>query len=256
LKIRLLPSRLGPDVQVQLLTSFLINECVAVDAGSLGFALNSRERENVQHIVLTHAHMDHIASMPIFIDEEFSRLTSPVMVYAIPDVISVLRQFIFNDQIWPNFEKITLPQGREPALEFYALEPGTRIGLAGLCITLIPVNHTVPTAGLLVEDDAAAVIYTSDTYVTDQLWEVANRTENLKAIFVDVSYPNELEALAATSRHLTPQSLGSELKKLKRQTEIHCVHIKPGHRDEVVHQLKALNDPRICVAEIGRVYNW
>lgn len=256
MKIRLLPSRLGLDVQVQLLTSFLINECVAVDAGSLGFALNSRERENVQHIVLTHAHMDHIASMPIFIDEEFSRLTSPVIVHAIPEVISVLRQFIFNDHIWPNFEKITLPKGSEPALEFHPLEPGTRIGVAGLCITPIPVNHTVPTVGLLVEEDGAAVIYTSDTYVTDQLWEVANRTENLKAIFVDVSYPNELEALAAASRHLTPQSLSSELKKLKRQIEIHCVHIKPRHRDEVVRQLEALKDPRICVGEIGKIYQW
>ena len=128
--------------------------------------------------------------------------------------------------------------------------------MAGLCITRIPVNHTVPTVGLLVEEDRAAVIYTSDTYVTDQLWQVANRTQHLEAIFVDVSYPNELETLAAASRHLTPQSLGSELLKLKRKAEIYCVHIKPGHRDEVLLQLKALQDPRICVAEIGRVYQW
>jgi 3',5'-cyclic-nucleotide phosphodiesterase len=114
--------------------------------------VNSRERENVQHIVLTHAHMDHIASMPIFIDEEFSRLISPVIVNAIPEVISVLRQFIFNDHIWPNFEKITLPKGRGPVLEFHALEPATRFGVAGLCITPIPVNHTVPTVGLLVKN--------------------------------------------------------------------------------------------------------
>jgi cAMP phosphodiesterase len=256
LKIKLLPSSLGNDIQLQLLTCFVINDCVAADAGSLGFALNAHERARVQHIVLTHAHLDHIASMPIFVDEEFSRLTSPVIVYAIPEVISVLRQFIFNDYIWPNFEKIHLLNRSGPALEFHALEPGTAIRVEGLGITPIPVNHTVPTMGLLVEDDRAAVIYTSDTYVTDQLWEVANRTENLKAIFVDVSYPNELEPLAAVSRHLTPQSLGSELLKLKREAEIHCVHIKPGHRHEVLQQLKALEHPRICVAEIGRVYQW
>jgi cAMP phosphodiesterase len=255
-KIKLLPGWHGHDVQLQLLTCFVINDCVAADAGSLGFALNARERARVQHIVLTHAHLDHIASMPIFIDEEFSRLTSPVMVYAVPEVISMLRRFIFNDCIWPNFEKINLLNGSGPALEFHALEPGTALELAGLSITPIPVNHTVPTAGLLVEDDRAAVIYTSDTYVTEQLWEVANRTEHLKAIFVDVSYPNELEDLAAVSRHLTPQSLGSELLKLKREAEIHCVHIKPGHREKVIRQLKALQDPRICVAEIGRVYQW
>ena len=167
-----------------------------------------------------------------------------------------MRQFILNDQIWPNFEKIILPNQSGPALEFDALEPATRIGVRGLCIAPISVNHTVPTAGLLLEEDQAAVIYTSDTYVTDQLWEVANRTQNLKAIFVDVSYPNELESLAAAARHLTPQSLGSELVKLKREAEIHCVHIKPGHRDEVLLQLTALQNPRICVAEMGRVYQW
>jgi hypothetical protein len=107
-KIKLLSSRPGDDAQFQLLTSFVINDSVAADAGSLGFSLNAHERKSVQHIVLTHAHLDHIASLPIFIDEEFSRLTSPVIVHAIPEVISVLRQFIFNDHIWPNFEKITL----------------------------------------------------------------------------------------------------------------------------------------------------
>src|SRR6185436_20022841 len=90
LKIRLLPGRLGSDTQLQLLTCFVINDCVAADAGSLGFALSADERKSVQHIVLTHAHLDHIASLPIFIDEEFSRLTSPVIVHGIPEVISVV----------------------------------------------------------------------------------------------------------------------------------------------------------------------
>ena len=143
-----------------------------------------------------------------------------------------------------------------PALEFHPLEPGTRIAVAGLAITPIPVNHTVPTVGLLLEDDGVAVIYTSDTYVTDQLWQIANGTKNLKAIFVDVSYPNQLETLAAASRHLTPQSLGAELLELKAEVEIHCMHIKPGYRDEVILQLTALQNPRIDVAEIGRVYQW
>jgi ribonuclease BN (tRNA processing enzyme) len=123
-------------------------------------------------------------------------------------------------------------------------------------VTPIPVNHTVPTVGLLLESDGAAVIYTSDTYVTDELWELANRTEHLKAIFVDVSYPNEMETLAAASRHLTPQSLRSELFKLKQELEIYCVHIKPGYRDRVLRQLNELRNPRICVAEIGRAYEW
>lgn len=256
MKIKLLPSQLGPDAQPQLLTCFIINDCVAVDAGSLGFALTAHERERVRHVVLTHAHLDHIASLPIFIDEEFIRLASPLIVHAIPEVISALRQFVFNDQIWPNFEKVPLPNGKGPALEFHSLQPGKCIAVPGLRITPIPVNHTVPTMGLLLEEDGAAAIYTSDTYVTDELWEIANRTEHLKAIFVDVSFPNELETLAAASKHLTPRSLVSELVKLKREAEIQCVHLKAGYRDEVLRQLKALQNPQICVAEIGRDYQW
>jgi len=256
LKIKLLASSLGDDLQIQLLTSFLINDCLAIDAGSLGFVLDARERGRVNSIVLTHAHLDHIASMPIFIDEEFSRFTSPLIVYALPEVILSLRQFVFNDQIWPNFEKITRLNLTGPALEFHTLEPRTRIDVAGVGVTPIPVNHTVPTVGLLLESDGAAVIYTSDTYVTDELWELANRTEHLKAIFVDVSYPNEMETLAAAARHLTPQSLRSELFKLKQELEIYCVHIKPGYRDRVLRQLNELRNPRICAAEIGRAYEW
>ena len=256
MKIKLLPSRPDTDLQVQLLTTFFVNDCVALDAGSLGFALSDDERKQVRHIVLTHAHLDHIASLPIFVEEEFNRLISPVIVYAIPEVISALRQFVFNDQIWPNFEKIMRPNGGGPALEFQAIEPGVRVALAGLSITAFPVNHTVPTVGLLLEENEAAVIYTSDTCVTSQLWQIANRTQHLKAIFVDVSYPNQLETLAAMSKHLTPQSLASELQKLESEVEIHCVHIKPYYRNEVLLQLKALQNPRICIAEIGRLYQW
>jgi cAMP phosphodiesterase len=256
LKIRLLPSRPETDKQTQLLTSFLINDSLAVDAGNLGFALDLQQQERVRHIVLTHTHMDHIALLPIFIDEVFSRLSSAVQVYALPEAIATLRKCVFNDAIWPNFEKIMLVNGHGPALEFLALQPKVAIKLAGLSVTPIPVNHTIPTVGMLVEDDHAAVIYSSDTYVTNDLWEVASATKRLKAIFVDVSYPNELEELAGISRHLTPQSLGSELKKLKCDAEIHCVHIKPVYRDKVIHQLEALRHPRVFVAEIGKTYQW
>lgn len=256
MKIQLLPSWPETDKRTQLLTSFLINDCLAIDAGNLGLALNADQREGVHDIVLTHSHMDHIALLPIFIDEVFARLPSALRVYALPETIRTLRECIFNDSVWPNFEKIPLPGSRSPALEFAALKPGTAVQIAGLSITAIPVNHTVPAAGMLVEDDHAAVIYSADTYLTDELWEVANATKQLKAIFVDVSFPNELEELARVSRHLTPQSLHSDLRKLKSNAEIHCVHIKTAYYDQVVRQLEALCHPGVLVAEVGKTYHW
>jgi cAMP phosphodiesterase len=99
-------------------------------------------------------------------------------------------------------------------------------------------------------------VFTSDTYTTNELWEVAKEVEDLKAVFVDVSYPNERRALAEASKHLTPELLLSELGKLERDVKVYAVHIKPTNRDDVIKELSALGDTRVSVGEIGRVYEW
>ncbi len=256
MKVRLLPSSAGRHSQEQSLTSFLINDLVSIDGGSIGFALTPPEMGKVRDIVITHTHSDHHASLPIFIAEAFTMLDGPVTIYGLPEVISALREFIFNDKIWPNFEKIPLMNGKSSTIEFRVLEPRETIEIAGLRVTPIPVNHLVPTIGLLVEDDGAAVIFTSDTYVTDEIWQRGRESEELKAVFVDISFPNELGKLAADSKHLTPELLAGELKKLNRDAEVFAVHIKPTNRDQVIHQLGLLDNPLVSVAEIGRVYEW
>jgi cAMP phosphodiesterase len=167
-----------------------------------------------------------------------------------------LRTHIFNDHIWPDFEKIHMIHSAEPSLRFETIEPGIQFSLGDLTIHPVPVNHLVPCIGLIVEDAGAAVLFTSDTYTTDEIWERARQTRNLKAVFVDVSYPNELEKLAADSRHLTPQSLALDLKKLNRDVEIIAVHIKTAGREQVIRQLGGLNDPRISVGEPSKIYSW
>jgi ribonuclease BN (tRNA processing enzyme) len=114
----------------------------------------------------------------------------------------------------------------------------------------------VPTFGLIAERDGSAVIFTSDTYSTDEIWKTAKATRGLKAVFVDVSFPNELGALAAASKHLTPELLATELQKLDRQASVYAVHIKPTNREAVIKQLRELNDPRVSVGEIDKVYEW
>jgi ribonuclease BN (tRNA processing enzyme) len=118
------------------------------------------------------------------------------------------------------------------------------------------VNHIVPTVGLLVQNDSAAVLFTSDTYTTDEIWKVAGGAEQLKAVFVDVSYPNKLHELAASSKHLTPELLALELKKLNREVEVYAVHIKPTNRDDVMRELADLGDLRVSAGEIDHLYEW
>ena len=256
MRVKLLCSSTGEDLQLQALTTFLVNNCIAIDGGSIGLGLLPQEMRAIRDIVVTHAHSDHIASLPIFIAETFTESDAPVVVYAIPEVVSALRNFIFNDQIWPNFEKIPLRSGRGPALQFQTITPREPFEIHGVSVTAVRVNHVVPTVGLKLQDHQAAVIFTSDTYITDEIWDLARETEQLRAIFVDVSYPNELESLAAASKHLTPQSLASELAKLKRSVEVYATHIKPVMRHQVLWQLGELKRPPVSVAEIGRVYEW
>jgi len=253
-KIRLLPSAAGRESQLQCLTSFLVDDRIAVDGGSIGFALLPSEIGGIRHIVVTHAHNDHIASLPIYVAEAFSGLDSPVVIHATGEVIAALREFVFNDQISPDFETIPLVNQSGPALRFDEMPTRRKLKIAGLDVTPIPVNHIVPTVGLLVENESSSVVFTSDTYTTDEIWKVARAARNLKAVFVDVSYPNELSELAAASKHLTPELLGGELQKLDRDVPVIAVHIKPTNRDDVIRQLGSLK--QVSVGEIDRVYEW
>jgi cAMP phosphodiesterase len=255
-KVRLLPSAAGRESQYQSLTSFVVDDRLAIDGGSLGFALTPEQIGSIHDVIVTHAHSDHTASLPIYIAEAFPRLETPIIIYATAEVVSALRQFVFNDHVWPNFENIQLGNGSGPGLVFHELNLREKVNIAGIDVTPIPVNHIVPTVGLLLQNEAAAVLFTSDTYTTDELWEVAGKVEELKAVFVDVSYPNERRELAEASKHLTPELLLTELEKLGRDVKVYAVHIKPTNREDVIRELSALGDARVSVGEIGRVYEW
>jgi cAMP phosphodiesterase len=194
--------------------------------------------------------------LSVLIAEAFTHLDAPVTIYGIREVIKALQAHIFNDEISPDFTKIKLARGNQGTIRYQILEPRKMVEIASLKVTPIPVNHTVPACGMMVEDEQVTVVFSADTYVTDELWAVASQAANLKAIFVDVSYPNELEELAQISRHFTPQSLAADLKKLKCEADIYAMHIKPSNRRQVIKQLQALNHPRLFIAEIGRVYEW
>jgi cAMP phosphodiesterase len=255
-RIRLLPSSAGRESQLQCLTSFVIDDRLAIDGGSIGFALAPGEIGRVRHIIVTHSHADHTASLPIYIAEAFNVLNDPIIIYGGVEVISALRKHVFNDHVWPDFEKIQLSNGSGPTVQFRELRARETQNIAGIDVTPIPVNHLVPTFGLLVQNGTVAVLFSSDTYSTDEIWKTARENEHLKAVFVDVSFPDEMSALAEVSKHLTPQLLAEDLKKLDRDVEVYAVHIKPTHRDEVIRQIAALANPTVLIGEIDRIYEW
>jgi cAMP phosphodiesterase len=234
------------------LTSYVINDAVALDAGALGFYDTVGTLSRVRDVVLSHSHIDHIASLPIFVDHTFEPDRAGPTVHGSEHVLDALRRHIFNDCIWPDFTRFSTSQG--PALRYAALETGMTLEVAGVRITPIPVEHAVPTHGFLVEDDDSGVLFVSDSGPTTEIWQHANRAPRLDAVFLEASFPDGMEALAQTSGHLTPALFAAELHKLQRRARIIAVHVKPRYRDEIARQLAALGRDDVEVGEAGREY--
>jgi cAMP phosphodiesterase len=257
-RIQLLPSTFdgrGHATLEQRLTCFLIDDCVAVDAGSLGIALTSDQRSKVRNIIVTHPHMDHIASLPIFIDDLYPTLTKPVRVHATPEVIELLERDVFNWNVYPRFSDLRNNYG--PVMEYVPIPIGSAFPVAHLSVIAVPVNHIVPTVGLIVSDSSSSVAFSSDTAETDLFWDVVNDTPHLDALLIEASFPDNMAELAEVSRHFTPASLGRELKKLDHNgIDVLAVHLKPSYRDLIIRELYALNIPKLGVMEPGKTYSW
>jgi ribonuclease BN (tRNA processing enzyme) len=106
---------------------------------------------------------------------------------------------------------------------------------------------------MIVRGASGAILYTSDTGPTTRLWEIANETPGLRGLFVELSFPNSMQALADVAGHFTPQTLAAELGKVRNRDHIplYVYHLKPSHYDETRRELMALQLPNLHVVELG-----
>lgn len=258
LKIQLLPSSFdaaGRATAAQRLTCFLIDDRVTVDGGSIGLALTEAQRATVRDVIVTHPHMDHIASLPIFVDDLFGELKEPIRIHGTAEVIKLLERDVFNDNVYPKFAELRNQHG--PVMVYVPFRTGEPFSVGHLTVMAVNVNHIVPTVGLIVSDEQSTVCFSSDTAETDELWEAANSAPRLDALFIEASFPNSLSALAAASKHLTPESMRQELQKLSHNgIDILAVHLKPAYRTTLIKEIEALGIQNLSVMEAGRVYEW
>jgi len=224
-------------------TSFLINGTIALDAGALTEALTLEEQSRVRAIVVTHSHMDHVASLPFLVENVFGRTEGPIEVIGTAGVVESLQLHLFNDALWPDFTRI--PNHLLPTVRFRVVQPLTPVSVDGLTITAIPVDHTVPTAGYLLQDGKDAVIFSSDTGPTEEIWRVARETPSLRAIFVECSFPDSMEEVADVSRHLTPSRLRNEMTKFPPGVPVNLYHMKPPTLPALRAEVSALASPRV-----------
>ncbi len=253
MKITLLPSAAGAQ-SGQYLTSFLVNDHVAIDAGSLGLYQEAVQQAAVRHIFLSHSHLDHLASLPIFLDNVIGINQAPVIVHATESVQQCLRLDVFNDRLWPNFLDLTV--NGQPIVKLATIQSGRSEEVEGLRITPMAVDHVAPTLGFIIEDEAAAIVVSTDTGPTEEIWTVARKTPNLKAVFLDASFPDAMAELAKVSSHLTPAGFIREMEKVPPPVRFFAVHLKARFRDQVAQELLTHNVSRLAIAKIGVTYEF
>jgi cAMP phosphodiesterase len=207
-------------------TSFLLDHDVLIDAGTGVGELSLTELSMVDHIFVTHSHLDHIACIPFLVDSVGFMREKPLTIYASEETLDILRQHIFNWKIWPDFSEI--PNSLHPYMRYQSVALGETITLGRRKITPIPANHVVPAVGYQLDSGNASLVFSGDTTSNAELWNVVNKIENLRYIIIETAFSNSEKELAVLSKHLCPTLLAAELVKLKRNAEIFITHLKPG----------------------------
>jgi ribonuclease BN (tRNA processing enzyme) len=235
------------------MTCLLVNGTVAVDAGSLSQVLPIEQQVEVRSILLTHSHMDHTSSLPFFIENVFGR-GEGIDIHASSPTVYAIRKYLFNNATWPDFTR--LPNHLLPSVRFQEFESEVPLVLDGVTFTPIPVEHLVPTHGFLIEENGAAVLWSSDTGPTQRFWEVANRTPNLRAVCIETSFDNALQPIADVSLHLTPRTLVEELRKLEKKVPVFIHHLKPPCTARIREEIRQLKNPDVQLLEQGKEYRF
>ena len=235
------------------MTSFLINDELLLDGGSAASGLSIEEQARLSGIVVSHAHLDHIAELPYLADNIFGLRDDSLKIIGARDVLEVIQNSIFNNAVWPDFCEICHED--TPILDFSAIEEKETRSLGGIRITPYAVDHKGTTFGFIIQDADSALLYTSDTGPTETIWRGASETKNLRAIITEVSFPNKMEELARMSRHLTPAMLHAEIKKMPPDVPVYIFHIKAQYGDETKAEIEALSEPRIQILEEGKTYH-
>ena len=258
MKFQLLPSTFeqnGAASNRQHLSCFIVNDSVSIDAGSLAMATSDEQKQKIRDVILTHAHLDHIAGLPLYIDDLFASLTEPIRVHATKEVVEVLERDIFNWSVYPRFSELKSENGA--VMQYQPFEVEKDFSIKNLSIKAINVNHKVPTVGLIVSDERTTFAMTGDTAEMDKFWECVNNEKDLNAVLIECAFPDELDDLAHISHHLTPKSLQTELAKCNHSgCSIFIINIKPMYREQIVRQIEKLKIPNLEILEVGKVYQW
>ncbi len=217
-------------------TAFLVDGDILIDAGTGVGTLSLRDMQAIRHVFLTHAHIDHVLSVPLLLDSIFERLVGdPLQVHGTPHTIETLRKHVFNGVIWPDFT--VLPDPDRGVLRFVEHEAGSSVMVDGRELHSVEVRHSIPAVGYICRGGAGGFCYSGDTTTNDTLWAALNREESIDPLIVEVGFPDHERELAEHSRHYCPSLLADDLHKLDYRPRVFVTHLKPGHEERIMEEL-------------------
>jgi ribonuclease BN (tRNA processing enzyme) len=236
-------------------TSFVVDDDILLDAGTGVGDLSFEQLCKINHIFVTHSHLDHIAAIPLLLDTVFGMREDPITLYATRETWDILKAHIFNWKIWPDFSVI--PTEAKPLLRYQEVVIGETVNLDGRRFTPVPANHVVPAVGYHLEGESASMVFTGDTTTCDALWEVVNRIENLKYLVIETAFSDGEVEIARLSKHLCPTLLVEELSKMTpRNARVYITHLKPGEGEIIMHEIERdAYEFNVCPLYNGHIFH-
>ena len=232
---------------------FLINDKTLIDGGSVTGALTVPQQLAIEHAIISHAHLDHVAGLAYLTETlAFCEVGAAVTISSIDPVITTLRGSVFNNVLWPDFSKIPHPD--VPVVKFRTLIEDVEQRVSDLWVTPVAVSHSVPASGFVIHDGSSGLIYSGDTGPTEALLQTARGLRGLRAIILECAFPNRLGPLAQVAKHMTPALIRRELDKLPPDLPVWIFHVKPQFHEEVGEELARIDPRRISILEQDRIY--
>lgn len=230
--------------------AFVVDDVLSIDAGSLTSGLEVREQARLEACLVSHAHLDHIRDLATIADNRCQMGCPPLIVAGTRGTLRALQQHFFNNLVWPDFAAI--PNREQPTIRYVEIEAEQATNIAGHRVRAVTVSHTIEASAFVIEGDGSAIAYSGDTGPTDRLWEVLNEQPNLRALLMEVSFPNREQGLATVSGHHTPRTLGAELRKYRAPQDLPTLlyHIKPVFQAEVERECAALKGLNMQVLQL------
>lgn len=235
-------------------TCYGIGDHIVIDAGT-GLGTLALERlARIDHVVLTHTHLDHVAALPLMVDSVGAWRAAPLTVWASADVLALLQTHLLNDQVWPDFTR--LPSVERAFIRLREM-PAAGADIAGYRIAPLPADHGIPACGYRVAANGVSVAFSGDTADCPPFWEqVAGDTE-LAAVVVECSYPLSMAPMAGLTRHMHAGQVAARLATLRDGVAGVVIHRKPGLEDEIARDLHSLRQRRdLRLPAPGDIYHF